>query len=315
MVQELHYHCAIKTINQPNRMFVEAIERVSEFTRPIHIITRLYHQSEILPGAATLFFVNENGYAVTCRHVAEIIVNAGALRQNYNLFMAEYRKFMRDPQQKHHLKRLEQQFGLALGSVIGQKMDFINCVENLTHIDVTYHPKYDLALLHFRNNGKAYYGRPAEFLADGQLPKQGKTLCRLGFPFAEFTNYRYNQQMDDIEWDGTMPKITPAFPIDGIVTRYIGDETGQAFALEMSTPGLVGQSGGPLFDTKGTVYGMQQSTRHLHLGFDMVNRDVWVGTHRAKVSNHPFLHVGVCISADVIKDFLRQQNVKFYQAK
>jgi len=112
-----------------------------------------------------------------------------------------------------------------------------------------------------------------------------------------------------------MPKVTPAFPIDGILTRYIGDETGQAFALEMSTPGLVGQSGGPLFDTKGVVYGMQQSTRHLHLGFDMINRDVWVGTHRAKVSNHPFLHVGVCISADIIKDFLRQQNVKFYQAK
>lgn len=38
-------------------MFVEAIERVSEFTRPIHILSRLYHQAEILPGAATLFLL------------------------------------------------------------------------------------------------------------------------------------------------------------------------------------------------------------------------------------------------------------------
>jgi len=294
-------------------MFVEAIERVSEFTRPIHIISRLYHQAEILPGAATLFFVNEQGYAVTCRHVAEIIVNSGLVQQNYNNFVAEYRKFMREPQHKHHLKRLEQQYGLSLGTVITQKMDFINCFDSLTHIDVTYHSKYDLALLRFRTEGKAHYGRPAEFIADGQIPKPGKTLCRLGYPFSEFTNFRYNAEVDDIEWDGTMPRITPAFPIDGIITRYIGDESGQAYALELSTPGLVGQSGGPLFDTQGVVYGMQQSTRHLHLGFDMVNRDVWIGMHRAKVSNHPFLHVGVCISADIIKDFLRQQNVKFYQ--
>lgn len=294
-------------------MFVEAIERVSEFTRPIHIITRLYHQSDILPGAATMFFVNESGYAVTCRHVAEIIVNASAIQQNYTQFAAELRKYQRDPQVRLHQKQLEQKYGMALGTIITQKMDFINCFDSLTHIDVTYHQKYDLALLRFRTDGKSYYGRPAEFLPDTHTVKPGKTLCRLGYPFSEFNNFRYNADLDDIEWTGAIPHVTPAFPIDGIVTRFIGDETGQAYAIEMSTPGLVGQSGGPLFDSEGVVYGMQQSTRHLHLGFDMINRDVWIGTQRAKVSNHPFLHVGVCISGTVIKEFLRQHRVKFYQ--
>lgn len=296
-------------------MFADAIERVLEFTRPVHIISRLYHQAEILPGAATLFFVNEEGYAVTCRHVAEIMVNAGTVQQNYNQFAAEMRRFDRDPQKKYQQKRLEQKYGLSLGSIISQKLDFINCCEGLTHLDVTFHPTYDLALLRFRANGPYNYGRPAEFLPDGQRPRPGQSLCRLGFPFSEFTNFRYNPDQDDIEWTGEIPRVTPAFPIDGIMTRHIGDETGTPYAVELSTPGLVGQSGGPLFDTQGVVYGMQQSTRHLHLGFDLINHEVWIGTHRAKVSNSPFLHVGVCISAEVIKAFLRQQGVKFYERK
>ena len=297
-------------------MFVKAIERVSEFTRPIHIITRLYNQAEIRPGAATLFFINENGDAITCKHVADLIVNVGAIQQHYARFMAEYRKILREPQHDYLRQRLEDQFNMKLGTVIGQKFDFINCFESLSQIHVTYHPKYDLALLRFEGTGQKLFQRPAEFVADGASAKPGKSLCRLGYPFAEYTNFRYNSDLDDIEWVRTNNQVTPSFPIDGIVTRYIADESGTPFAIEMSTPGLVGQSGGPLFDTEGTVYGMQQSTRHLHMGFDMVNHDVWVGgTHRAKISNHPFLHVGVCISADIIKEFLRQHNVKFYTKK
>ena len=52
-------------------MFVKAFEKVDQYTRPIHFIARYYGGDEIVPGSATLFFVNELGIAVTCRHVAE----------------------------------------------------------------------------------------------------------------------------------------------------------------------------------------------------------------------------------------------------
>ena len=51
-------------------MFVEAIKKVSSYTRPIRFISRNYSSATVVPGTATLFFINENGYALTCCHVA-----------------------------------------------------------------------------------------------------------------------------------------------------------------------------------------------------------------------------------------------------
>ena len=56
----------------------------------------------------------------------------------------------------------------------------------------------------------------------------------------------------------------PLFPIEGIYTRYfevgknpVGYRT--AF-IETSSPGLKGQSGGPIIDTKGLVWGIRGVT-------------------------------------------------------
>jgi hypothetical protein len=46
-------------------MFADSIERVAGFTRPVHTIIRTYGGKQIVPGSATLFFVNENGVAIT----------------------------------------------------------------------------------------------------------------------------------------------------------------------------------------------------------------------------------------------------------
>ena len=46
-------------------MFVSAIDTAAHFTRPIHTITRLWGEATVVPGAATLFFVNSDGWALT----------------------------------------------------------------------------------------------------------------------------------------------------------------------------------------------------------------------------------------------------------
>ena len=64
---------------------------------------------------------------------------------------------------------------------------------------------------------------------------------------------------------GTFPMVF--FPNEGILTRILCGEDGQPRFIETSNPGLMGQSGGPIFETRGTLWGVQSHTSHLPLGF------------------------------------------------
>jgi len=294
-------------------MFVDAIERIDTFTRPMHSIVRLYGHGEVIPGSATLFFVNDEGCAITCKHVAELIVNADAIYQNYRQFQSARGSLARDKSQANQIRQLEEKYNLRAESMIRIRNSFHNCFDQFSEITIDMHPTYDLALLRFKNYNRKLYPAHAVFARDSNFIKPGRSLCRLGYPFPEFTNFRYNAQTDDIEWTETGRLSSARFPIDGIVTRLIADPDGTISGIEMSTPGLRGQSGGPLFDTRGLIYGMQSATRHLHLGFDIENQEVMVNNRKTKVSNYPFLNVGMCVHVDVIKRFLRERGVLFHE--
>ena len=62
------------------------------------------------------------------------------------------------------------------------------------------HPKHDLSIIIFEDFKSPLYQSYAKFLKDSSTLKQGKFLCRLGFPFPEFTNFQYNTITDNIEW-------------------------------------------------------------------------------------------------------------------
>jgi hypothetical protein len=97
---------------------------------------------------------------------------------------------------------------------------------------------------------------------------QGTSLCKLGFPFHEFKAQFDSASSQFIISD---PVTFVRYPLDGILTRYINfeapDKSRTAKFVEMSSPGLRGQSGGPWFDVNGVVWGLQSRTQHLALGF------------------------------------------------
>ena len=138
----------------------------------------------------------------------------------------------------------------------------------------------------------------------------GTSLCKLGFPFYQ-PKVSFNEESSTFKLDG-LP--LPLFPLEGIFTRNIvagksSDDRYEVKFLETSSPGLRGHSGGPIFDTRGTVWAIQSHTNHYPLGFSpTVKRD------GKEVEENQFLSVGLGVHAEVIVSFLRDHGIAFQRS-
>ena len=287
-------------------MFVQAIEKVAGFTRAIHSISRNFGSSQIEKGAATLFFVNQEGYALTCKHVAQWITQADHINQRYASFQNQS-KSLTGGQQNNLAKKL----GLSADQPSEMRITFVECVDRISNIKFQLHPIYDLALIKFEGFDKTLFSNTPIFKKDENEIQPGAMLCRLGFPFPEFTNFELNQQAQLLQWSTQGNPRSPRFPMDGMLTRFLGDKQGKIHGMELSTPGLRGQSGGPLFDAEGKICGMQSRTKHLHLGFDIEEKAIIAHGKAKKVNDYAFIHLGECVHVSVIKEFLTQNQVSF----
>jgi hypothetical protein len=294
-------------------MFVDAIEKAGQYTRPILMISRNYGSKVAIPGTATLFLVNSDGWALTCRHVAEVLVASIDINKRYADFRKERSAILVGAQSADQLNALEQRYGFNQEQTVQIVASFVDCFDQISDFNIHLHPTYDAALIKFNGFSRIFADDfPLFAAADADL-KPGKSICRLGYPFPEFQNFGYDAESDDIAWTAGARSATPRFPMDGMVTRHLGDALGKVYGFEVSTPGLRGQSGGPAFDSKGVVWGMQSATRHLDLNFD-VDLEVFRGDRTRRVTNTPFLHVGNCVHVSVLKDFMRSLGVKFKTA-
>jgi hypothetical protein len=292
-------------------VFVKAIEQAAAFTRPIHIIVRFFGSTEVHPGAASLFFVNADGWALTCRHVAEQLITADRLAGQYKAFKSERESL--DAKHRRQAERgLQRKYGLDHAKPAEIANRFVNCVEGPLNLKATLHSTLDAALLKFDGFTKLGCSVFPVFAKSGTNLKQGQFLCRLGFPFPEFKNFAYDSASDSIGWTQQGQDHTPQFPIEGMVTRHLLGPGGDVVGFELSTPGLRGQSGGPAFDIEGRVWGMQARTAHLDLDFD-VDMEVVREGHRRQIKDSAILHVGHCVGVEVLKAFMRDHGVLFLE--
>jgi len=95
------------------------------------------------------------------------------------------------------------------------------------------------------------------------------------------------------------------FPNESILTRILLSPEKQPRYIETSSPGLMGQSGGPIFDTRGIVWGVQSHTSHLPLGF---SPPVPGGQPHQK--EHQFLNVGRGVHPAAIVALLKECGIK-----
>jgi hypothetical protein len=99
--------------------------------------------------------------------------------------------------------------------------------------------------------------------------------------------------------------------MEGLYTRTLsagksGDGRYDIKFLETSSPGLRGQSGGPILDVNGTIWGVQSRTDHYAYG--SVSR---VEKDGREIEEDQCINLGVGIHPEVIVHFLADNGIRF----
>jgi S1-C subfamily serine protease len=250
-------------------MFARAVQLAQGFTRPLIVSTRLANGT-VTSGCAAFVIANDQGWIVTAGHV-----------------MAELVAYQRET-------------ALPPGQADPQRISNVSYwwgKDGVTVEELTVDGLADLAVGRLEPFDRGEVSSYPTFGSSARPLLPGTALCRLGFPFhaigATFVEATGQFQLAE----GTLP--LPLFPLDGIHTRLynVVDPAShrQASFIEVSTPGLRGQSGGPVFDPEGVVWGIQSRTVHLPLGF---NPKVTVG--ELEIEEHQFLNVGLAAHVDEV---------------
>lgn len=281
-------------------MFFSATKMQYDYLGWIKFITRNHGSTKIVTGSATFFFVNEEGWAVTCKHVAAELVSISQINAKYNNFLNDLKISPNDQ------SLLEIKYGLKKNTVCQADYQFSSKLKPNSQFQYFLHPSLDIALLHFDIVSPTKF---CHFIDNMKDVGQGSSLARIGFPFVQFSNFIYNQVNSTLVFTNNVdPMVT--FVVEGVVSQNQYEMVnGQSHrtALVLSTPGIRGQSGGPLYDVQGRIAGMQSQTAVKDLDFighKIINNNL-TGTPQ-------FLNVGICVSAEAIKDFLTSNGVKFY---
>lgn len=275
-------------------MFAKAVEINRQFTRPV-VLSRLFYDKTVESGMAAYVVVNKDGWIVTAAHVFQASVAYPQHQKELAAYEARKSKQAKGQAPKRNPKWLvKHSYWWGNGGVKA--------------VDISASFELDLAVARLEPFDPGSVSRYPEFKDASKELTPGTSLCRLGFPFHEF-QADYDSGKGFQLPAGALP--APLFPLEGIFTRNVlGPKTKdgkyEIKYIETSSPGLKGQSGGPIFDTGGIVWGIQSRTNHLPLGFSpTVKKD------GKEVEEHQFLSVGLGVHPEVVQAYLTDQNVKF----
>ena len=279
-------------------MFSDAFQKVSSYTRPVVTSIRM-HDGTVFSDVATFIVLNEDGWIMTAGHVFD-----------------HYTKYQTDTNKMKEIEELNES-RVAAGepdhiikpdekSIVNHSFwwgwDGVHLVQ--AYVD----RQLDIAV------GKLEPFNPSwvhdyPVIIDPSKARPGTSLCRLGYPFVDVSP----------SWDSNLnsfriskiPAKEALFPNEGIHTRTIKHgrcKNGNYdwVEVETSTPGMRGQSGGPIFDKEGRLYAMQTKTHHMPLGFRPV-----VEYQGQNVVENQFLNVGIGLHASTIIQLLDGRGVRY----
>jgi hypothetical protein len=285
-------------------VFTSAIRIAAAFTHPV-ICSMRFVDDRVECSIGSFIVVNDEGWVITAAHLIE---PAAVYRQHQEAIAAhasqvteiergpgtpagKAKRIRAIPADTRWLKNYSLWWGWDGSNVAGFRVL----------------PEADLALGKLEPFDASLVSNYPVFGLSAAL-QPGRSLCKLGFPFHDVrASFDADTGIFQLA-PGTLP--VPRFPLDGIMTRNVAggvsrDGGIEVNLLETSSPGLRGQSGGPVFDVEGRVWAMQVRTHHLPLGFSPT-----VTQGDRKLEEHQFLNAGVGVQSETIVAFARENGIR-----
>ncbi len=287
-------------------MFTKAYEIAGQFTRPLIVAIRFFDKT-IDSGLGAFVILNDDGWLMTAAH------NLGAAFafNQHQLELQEYNdkvdKINANKQIKDHQRKA---MARALKPNPKWITDFAIMLagQPIAILEYFVYGEHDIAFL--RVDKSVVHGQTVfPKIIDPNKIKSGTSLMKLGYPFVEVVS-TFNIATNQFELPPNLFPV-PFFPNEGIYTRNLlsgksQDQSMDILFLETSSPGLKGQSGGPICDTDGNIYAIQSQNVTLPLGFKglvVVNKKV--------IEENQFLNVGIGVHPKTIVELLTKHKIKF----
>jgi len=290
-------------------MFAKAYEVAAKFTLPVIVSNRFYDET-VTSSLGSFIMINDKGWIITVAHLFGSKLKGDHDKSEIRKFNEDKEKIINNPslmdiQKKKKIKNLERRR-------INPKWITNNSLwwgaDDLLIEKFEINKELDLAIGQIKNFDP---GRIAGYpvFKDPSDMKHGSSLCKMGFPF-----HKVDSSFDPVKNAFIIaPNVLPVprFPLEGIFTRTM--ESGKTKdgrfdikLIETSSPGLMGQSGGPIFDTDGNIWAIQSRTMHLQLGFEPK-----IMKQGKEVTETQFLNVGLGVHVESILQFLDAYNVDY----
>lgn len=275
-------------------VFADAVAVAQGYTAPV-IMSRRFFDGSLESAMAAFVMVNSEGWILTAAHIFETESIFPLHKQQMKEFEA---KIAAAGPRKAKLIKANPKWLVDHSYWWGR--------DGVSAYDIRASFELDIAIAQLKPFDPAWASSRPKFKDPATGLQPGTALCKLGFPFHQFTP-SYLQGGGFSLPPGALP--APFFPLEGIMTRNVlgpitKDGKYTIKFIETSSPGLKGQSGGPIFDKDGVIWGIQSRTVSLPLGFDPV-----VASGQKK--EHQFLNVGLGVHPEVVRQFLKDNGVKF----
>jgi hypothetical protein len=277
-------------------MFSDACEKAAMFTRPVIVSTRSV-DGTVDAVCGSFVILNDQGWVVTAGHLFDSFVkHQNDLRKikEVDEVNAGRKPLSKAPMEKDPTWLVNHSFWWGRD---GTRL-----------VDVYVNRQVDLAVGRLEPFDAAGVGHYPAFRDPGTM-RPGTSLCRLGFPFSKVeSDYLEEQNAFRIK-KGVLP--LSLFPNDGIHTRNVMNGVSKdggydLLYVETSSPGLRGQSGGPIFDRDCNLYALQVQTAHYPLGFQPTVED-----NGRQVTENQFLNVGLGVHAKTMMSILDDRGVRY----